>query len=50
MLPAFTIAAHFGIGEGREQRNNKSSKNKYKETRGTKEETDIEQFQKKPDK
>lgn len=40
-LPAHSIAAHCGVGEGREQRNNKGSENKYKETRGSKEETDM---------
>lgn len=40
-LPAYSKASGCGIGEGREQRTNKGSENKYKETRETIEETDI---------
>lgn len=35
------IAAHCAVGEGIEQRNNKSSENKHKEPKGTKKETDM---------
>lgn len=41
VTPIHAIAAHCRIVEGKEQKNNKSSENKFKETRGTKEETDM---------
>lgn len=34
VTPIHAIAAHCRIVEGKEQKNNKSSENKYKETRG----------------
>ncbi|XP_077610149.1 craniofacial development protein 1 isoform X1 [Crocuta crocuta] len=40
-LPSHAMPTHPGVEGGRGQRSNKSSENKYKETKGTKKETDM---------